>query len=221
MSKLREEYEYEYGMKWYDWEYIEENASARLRKRLKEKQCNLSKCPTVPGVSRLHAMVRLAIPTVNDAFERKRINIRYAISQRGFRRQLGKSLPVIPDAPPSIPLVRNQYAGTHVMDIEYDGRDHHDEEHSCDEDSEAEADLYLYVSKGISSVGRKAEFDANEVNKSSAGSAMSDESKRDMDVDKNHEEGYDDEDTVSDEDIDNDDTDDEYQVTSAPSDETD
>ena len=144
LSKLREEYEYEFGMKWYDWEYIEENSSARLRKRLKEKQCNLSKCPTVPGVSRLHAMVRLAIPTVNDAFERKRINIRYAITQRGFRRVLGKGLPVIPDAPPSIPLVF-KHAGTHVMDIEYAGPDHHDEEPSCDEDSEAEADLSLCV----------------------------------------------------------------------------
>ncbi len=120
LSKLREEYEYETGIKCYDWEYIEEKSSARLRKRLKEKQCNLSTCPSVPGVSRLHEMVRLAIPSVNDAFVIYRNNIRYAITNCGFRRVLGKSLPVVPNAPSSIfdlPAIRKN--GENVMDIEY------------------------------------------------------------------------------------------------------
>lgn len=115
---LREEYEIETGgLKGYDWSYIEEYASPKLIKSMDEKGITLSKFPTVPGASKLLAMVRLNDPVVKEAFDQKRADVKYAIVKKKFRRNLlGKQLPAIPKAPVSKLLHQN---GTRVSNIEY------------------------------------------------------------------------------------------------------
>jgi len=110
---LREEYEFDTGVKCYDWDYIEQTSSLPLLINLAEKRCTGS---SVPGFSRLREMVR-HIPSIKEAFESKRVDIRYAITQRGFRRDRSKHLPDIPSAPAVTPVVRKN--GTSVLDIEY------------------------------------------------------------------------------------------------------
>ena len=119
-TKLREEYEFETGIKCYDWDYIEEKSSPSLLIGLAENSCAPSSFPSSPGISRLRTMVRLAIPSVKESFERKRIDIRYVIAHGVFRRDRSAHyLPEIPAAPaPSDPLfVRKN--GTSVLAIEY------------------------------------------------------------------------------------------------------
>jgi hypothetical protein len=65
-------------------------------------------------------MVRLAITSVEESFERKRLDIRYAITRGGLRRdRSAKYLPEIPAVPTSSdpPFVRKN--GTSVLAIEY------------------------------------------------------------------------------------------------------
>lgn len=115
---LREEYEFETGVKCYDWDFIEEISSLPLLISLAEKKCAPSNFLSVAGVSRLRAMVRLNVPRVKEAFDRKRVDIRYAITQLGSRDRT-KDLPDIPSAPTSFdpPLVRKN--GSSVLDVEY------------------------------------------------------------------------------------------------------
>jgi hypothetical protein len=110
---LREEFEVETGgMKGYDWAYIEKYSTPRLKKEMLRCGVLISDFPTVAGVSKLRAMVRLHDRSVNNAFQSKRRDIRWAI-KCGFRRDLREDvLPVISPAPPKI-------SGTRVIDIEY------------------------------------------------------------------------------------------------------
>ena len=65
-------------------------------------------------------MVRLAIPSVEESFERKRIDIRYAITHGGFRRDRSAHyLPEIPAAPASFDPLFVRKNGTSVLAIEY------------------------------------------------------------------------------------------------------
>eukprot|EP00804_Cyclotella_cryptica_P004395 CCRYP_006816-RA/>CCRYP_006816-RA protein AED:0.02 eAED:0.02 QI:63/1/1/1/1/1/2/427/951 len=109
---LREEFEIETGgLKGFDWEYIEKYSTNRLRQEMLRRGVLYSLFPTVCGVSKLKAMVRIDNSKVNDAFHRKRRDIRCAI-KNGFRRDLRNDiLPDIPQAPERI-------AGTRVMDVE-------------------------------------------------------------------------------------------------------
>eukprot|EP00804_Cyclotella_cryptica_P004400 CCRYP_006811-RA/>CCRYP_006811-RA protein AED:0.21 eAED:0.42 QI:0/0.5/0.66/1/0.5/0.33/3/1905/542 len=109
---LREEFEIETGgLKGFDWEYIEKYSTSRLRQEMLRRGVLFSLFPTVCGVSKLKAMVRIENSKVNDAFHRKRHDIRCAI-KNGFRRDLRKDiLPDIPQAPKRI-------VGTRVMDVE-------------------------------------------------------------------------------------------------------
>jgi len=116
---LREEYALETGNKCYDWDYIEHASSLPLLVDLAEKRCAPSNFPSVAGISKLKTMVRLSNPIVKDAFERKRVDIRYALLKRGFRRDRSKHLPNISPAPSTFepPVIRKN--GTSVIDIEY------------------------------------------------------------------------------------------------------
>lgn len=118
--KLREEYTLETGKNVYDWDWIEQMSSLSLLISLAEKQCAPSGFPSGAGHSRLQTMVRLSDPIVKAAYERKRLDIRYAINQRGVRRDRRiKQLPNIPSAPASYdspPALKN---GTSVVDIEH------------------------------------------------------------------------------------------------------
>ena len=117
LHKLREEYEHEHGLKLYDWDYIEENSSLPLLLALAERQCAPSEFLSIISQSRLHTMVRFHDPDVEAAFERKRVDVRYAITQCGFRRDRTKHLPNIPSAPAS--AQRPEAArGSSVLDIE-------------------------------------------------------------------------------------------------------
>ena len=54
---------------------------------LAEKKCAPSGFPSVPGESKLRIMVRLHIPSVKEAYDRKRVDIRYAITQKSASAQ--------------------------------------------------------------------------------------------------------------------------------------
>lgn len=115
--KLREEYEHEHGLKLYDWDYIEEKSSLPLLLALAERQCAPSEFLSIESQSRLHTMVRFHDPDVEAAFERKRVDVRYAITQCGFRRDRTKHLPNMPSAPAS--AQRHEAArGSSVLDVE-------------------------------------------------------------------------------------------------------
>jgi len=119
-TKLREEYEFETGIKCYDWNYIEEKSSPSLLTGLAENSCAPSSFPSSPGISRLRTMVRLAIPSFEESFERKRIDIRYAIAHGGFRRDRSADyLPEISAAPASFDPLFVRKNGTSVLAIEY------------------------------------------------------------------------------------------------------
>ena len=117
MLKLREEFQLNYGVKCYDWEYIEENSSLPLLLELVDKKCASSCFPDVAGISKLCAMVRLNVPSVKEAYEHKRRDVRFAITHAGFCRDRSKHLPDIPSAPASFdpPLLRKN--GTNVLDL--------------------------------------------------------------------------------------------------------
>ena len=112
LAWLRVEYEIETGVKGYDWEYIEKFASEKLKEVMVERQVLFSSFPTIPGVSKLKAMIRLDNEDVYIEFRQKCRDVRWAI-KNGYRRDLRKdALPNLPSAPPSI-------AGAHVKNIEY------------------------------------------------------------------------------------------------------
>jgi len=96
---LQEEYAFDSGTKCQEWELIEEHSSSLLLIALAEKGCAPSSFPSLAGRSRLSAMVRLNIPGVKYAYARKRVDIRYALTQSGFRRDRSLALPDIPCAP--------------------------------------------------------------------------------------------------------------------------
>ena len=137
LIQLREEYEGETGVKAYNWEFIEQNCSLPMLITLAEKKCDSSGFPSVPGVSKLRIMVRLHIPSVKEAYARKRVDIRYTI-QKSFIRDRGKNLPEIQPAPPSFepPLIRKN--GSAVLDLEYA---YGNEDPDCDVDEEEVVNL--------------------------------------------------------------------------------
>lgn len=119
-TKLREEYEFETGIKCYDWDYIEEKSSPSLLTGLAENSCAPSSFPSSPGISRLRTMVRLAIPSFKESFERKCIHIWYVITHGVFRRDRSAHyLPEIPAAPAPFDPLFVRKNGTSVLAIEY------------------------------------------------------------------------------------------------------
>jgi len=135
---LREEFELETGIKVYDWEYIEQSSSLQLLICLAERGCAPSSFQSVPGVSRLGAMVRLHDPRVREAYEQKRFDIRHALTRLRFRRD--RSRPVssfdIPSAPPFSGNKRRN--GRSVLEVEHAGRGEHNEHVSIDNKREEE-----------------------------------------------------------------------------------
>jgi len=115
---LREEFEHKHGMKYYDWDYIEDNCSVPLLLALGVKECAPSSFLSKESQSRLKKMVRVDIPSVKEAFEQKRIDVRYAI-KGGFRRDRSEHLPTMPIVPKEVstPIVRKN--GTSVLDVDY------------------------------------------------------------------------------------------------------
>ncbi|KAL9186262.1 hypothetical protein ACHAXT_005500 [Thalassiosira profunda] len=116
---LREEYNQETGVAIYDWEFIEENSSVPLLISLAERKVAPSIFPSVPGVSKLSEMVRLGDSRVKEEYDRVRVNIRYAITQKGYRRDRSQQLPAIPAAPAS--FLQKPKRKTCVVDVEYAG----------------------------------------------------------------------------------------------------
>lgn len=116
---MREEFQCETGVKVYDWDYIEKHSSLPLLISLAELKCAPSNFPSSPGENRLRKMVRLHIPSVKEEFERKRVDIRYAITQKGFVRDRTKHLPEIPSAPTSFGQPTPRTCGALVLDLEY------------------------------------------------------------------------------------------------------
>jgi len=116
---LREEFEHEHGMKYYDWDYIEDNCSVPLLLALGVRECAPSSFLSKESQSRLKKMVRVDIPSVKEAFEQKRIDVRHAITKGGFRRDRSEHLPTIPIVPKEVstPIVRKN--GTSVLDVDY------------------------------------------------------------------------------------------------------
>ena len=112
---MREEYEIETGgLQGFDWEYIENYSTSRLRREMLNRGVLFSHFPTVCGISKLKAMVRIDDPKVNGVFRRKRRDIRFAI-KNGFRRDLRK------DILPNIPRAPERIVGARVMDVEFAG----------------------------------------------------------------------------------------------------
>lgn len=100
---------------------IEKSSSVSLLIALAENKCAPSATASSPGTSRLRTMVRLHDSTVKEAFERKRVDIRYAIGEKGYRRDRSKLLPDIPPAPPSFhpPTKRARTNGSNVEFVEF------------------------------------------------------------------------------------------------------
>ena len=111
LAWLRVEYEFETGVKGYDWEYIEKFASKRLKELMMERKVLFSIFPTIPGISKLKAIIRLDDADVYSAFRVKCRDVRWAINN-GYRRDLRK------DTPPNIPSAPPRTAGAYVEDVE-------------------------------------------------------------------------------------------------------
>lgn len=109
---MREEFEVETGgLKGFDWAYIENYSTSRLRQEMLRRGVLFSVFPTICGVSKLKAMVRMDDPKVYNEFHRKRRDVRCAI-KNGFRRDLRKE--ILPDIPPA----PERIVGTRVMNLE-------------------------------------------------------------------------------------------------------
>lgn len=86
---------------------------------MRAKGVTISLFPTVAGVSKLRAMVRLSDPRIKQAFLRKRADVRYAIIKRGFRRNLvSANLPNIASAPDTNTHANTPQNGAFVIDVE-------------------------------------------------------------------------------------------------------
>jgi hypothetical protein len=119
MAFLREEFQMEYEHSCFDWDYIEKRSSHQLRQIMAEnKVVPLIANPSVAGVSKLKKLVRLEDSEVKLAFTELRRDIQYNILV-GFKRDMRRSLPYLPPAPP---VVNYTSRGKHVIDVEYPRR---------------------------------------------------------------------------------------------------